>query len=258
MIREKLMSSDRNYVFVAMHRGDWRNYPENSRDAILSCIALGADIVELDVQMTKDGRFVLLHDNSLDRTTTGQGKASEHTLAEIKKLRLKSNQGGKDAKATDYDILTLEEALALAKGKILINIDKFTLHPYEILQAVEKAGALKDVLVKSTHGPANAKRLFKEYWKYVESGELLYRTALHAGCPVLLEESRTRREDTPAVDRGGAAQGVDVRDVHGFRRGRGADREGPHGARRAPHLDQHDVGLPQLRPRRGARLHQSG
>jgi len=174
MIREKLMSSDRNYVFVAMHRGDWRNYPENSRDAILSCIALGADIVELDVQMTKDGRFVLLHDNSLDRTTTGKGKASEHTLAEIKTLRLKSNQGGKDAKTTDYGILTLEEALALAKGKILINIDKFTQHPYEILQAVEKAGALKDVLVKSTHGPADAKRLFREYWKYVESGELLY------------------------------------------------------------------------------------
>ena len=110
MIREKLMSSDRNYVFVAMHRGDWRNYPENSRDAILSCIALGADIVELDVQMTKDGRFVLLHDDKLDRTTTGKGKVSEHTLAEVKQLRLKSNQGGKDAKATDYEVLTLEEA----------------------------------------------------------------------------------------------------------------------------------------------------
>ena len=39
---------------------------------------------------------------------------------------------------------------------------------------VEKEGALKDVLVKSTHGPADAKRLFREYWKYVESGELLY------------------------------------------------------------------------------------
>ena len=52
LIREKLLSNDRNYVFVAMHRGDWRNFPENSKDAILSCIALGADIVELDTQMT--------------------------------------------------------------------------------------------------------------------------------------------------------------------------------------------------------------
>ena len=173
-IRAKLLSKDRDYVFVAMHRGDWRNFPENSKDAILSCIALGADIVELDAQMTKDGHFILLHDGSLDRTTTGKGKVKDLTLAEIKKFKLKSNQGGKDAVATDYDILTLEEALALAKGKILINIDKFTQHPYEILQVVEKAGAMKDVLVKSTHGPADAKALFKEYWKNVESGELLY------------------------------------------------------------------------------------
>ena len=112
LIRAKLLSNDRDYVFVAMHRGDWRNFPENSKDAILSCIALGADIVELDAQMTKDGHFVLLHDGSLDRTTTGKGKVKDLTLAEVKKFKLKSNQGGKDAKATDYDIITLEEALA--------------------------------------------------------------------------------------------------------------------------------------------------
>ena len=174
LIREKLLSNDRNYVFVAMHRGDWRNFPENSKDAILSCIALGADIVELDTQMTKDGHFVMLHDGSLNRTTTGKGKVKDLTLAEIKQFKLKSNQGGKDAKATDYDILTLEEALALTKGKILVNIDKFTAHPYEILKVVEKVGAMKEVLVKSTHGPAEAKSLFREYWKNVESGELLY------------------------------------------------------------------------------------
>lgn len=52
-IREKLLSSDRNYVFVAMHRGDRRNFPENSKGAILSSITLGADIVELDVQRTR-------------------------------------------------------------------------------------------------------------------------------------------------------------------------------------------------------------
>ena len=142
LIREKLLSNDRNYVFVAMHRGDWRNFPENSKDAILSCIALGADIVELDTQMTKDGHFVMLHDGSLNRTTTGKGKVKDLTLAEIKQFKLKSNQGGKDAKATDYDILTLEEALALTKGKILVNIDKFTAHPYEILKVVEKVRCL--------------------------------------------------------------------------------------------------------------------
>ena len=76
-IREKLMSGDRDYVFVAMHRGDWRNFPENSKGAILSSIRLGADIVELDVHMTKDGRFILNHDNTFDRTTTGKGKVHD-------------------------------------------------------------------------------------------------------------------------------------------------------------------------------------
>ena len=80
-IREKLVSDDRNYVFVAMHRGDWRNFPENSKGAILSSIRLGADIVELDVHMTKDGRFVLNHDATVDRTTTGKGKVGDLTLA---------------------------------------------------------------------------------------------------------------------------------------------------------------------------------
>ena len=54
-IREKLMSGDRSYVFVAMHRGDWRNFPENSKGAILSSIRLGADIVELDVPIAHIG-----------------------------------------------------------------------------------------------------------------------------------------------------------------------------------------------------------
>lgn len=169
-IREKLVSGDRNYVFVAMHRGDWRNFPENSKGAILSSIRLGADIVELDVHMTKDGRFVLNHDESLDRTTTGKGLVRDHTLAEIKTLKMLDRNG----RPTGYDVLTLEEALEIARGRILVNIDKFTAHPREILDAVAAAGALKEVLVKSTHEPEDTRKLFGPYWKHVESGELLY------------------------------------------------------------------------------------
>ena len=169
-IREKLMSQDRDYVFVAMHRGDWRNFPENSKGAILSAIRLGADIVELDVHMTKDGRFILNHDKTMDRTTTGKGAVHDLTLAEIKQFKMRDRYGT----PTDYDVLTLEEALELTRGKILVNIDKFTAHPREILDAVAAVGALKEVLVKSTHAPDDARRFFGEYWKAVESGELLY------------------------------------------------------------------------------------
>ena len=139
-IKSKLGSTDRRYVFVAMHRGDWRNFPENSKGAILSSIRLGADIVELDVQRTKDGKFILNHDDTLNRTTTGKGKVSDHTLAEIKKLKLRDSKG----KPSEYDVLTLEEALELTRGKILVNIDKFTRHPREILEAVDAARDLDE------------------------------------------------------------------------------------------------------------------
>ena len=169
-IREKLLSDDRNYVFVAMHRGDWRNFPENSKGAILSSIQLGADIVELDVHMTKDGRFVLNHDKTIDRTTTGKGMVHDLTLAEIKQFKMRDKNGN----PTDYDVLTLEEALELTRGRILMNIDKFTAHPREILDAVAVVGALKEVLVKSLHDPDDARKFFGPYWKDVESGEILY------------------------------------------------------------------------------------
>ena len=174
-IREKLASGDRDYVFVAMHRGDWRNFPENSKGAILSAIRLGADIVELDVHMTKDGRFVLNHDNTFDRTTTGKGKVHDLTLAEIKQFKMLD----RDGKPTEYDVLTLEEALELTRGKILVNIDKFGKHPREILDAVEAAGAMKEVLVKARLPLAQAKETFGPHWARVESGELLFMPIVH-------------------------------------------------------------------------------
>ena len=75
-IRAKLDSADRDYVFVTMHRGDWRNAPENSVGAIEGSIAKGADIVELDVSATKDGEYVLLHDGTLDRGFKGDPDGS--------------------------------------------------------------------------------------------------------------------------------------------------------------------------------------
>ena len=174
-LRAKLLSDDRNYVFLAMHRGDWRHYPENSRGAIQGCIDCGADIVELDVARTKDGHFILNHDNSLDRTTTGKGKVSEHTLAEIKGYRLRDSSGGKQAEPTDYEVLTLEEAMEVTRGKILMNIDHFDSYPEEILDVVEKCGMTREVLVKAVFDREKTRQMFGEkHWAKVESGELLF------------------------------------------------------------------------------------
>ncbi len=63
-----------DYVVVVSHRGDWRNYPENSIAAIESVIRMGVDVMELDLKLTSDSVLVLCHDHTIDRTTTGKGR----------------------------------------------------------------------------------------------------------------------------------------------------------------------------------------
>ena len=89
-------------VSVISHRGDWRNTPENSIRAIQNCIDLGVNMVEIDIKKTKDNELILLHDKTLDRTTTGKGLPQDYTLAEIKQMRLRNGAGV----ATSHQIQT--------------------------------------------------------------------------------------------------------------------------------------------------------
>jgi len=120
-VLQRLRNPSEDYVLVVSHRGDWRYAPENSLRAVQRCIDLGVDIVEIDVRLTKDGHLVAMHDLTVDRTTTGTGKVSELTLAEIKELRLKNACG---VKGSHQQVPTLTEIMELAKGKIMINLDK--------------------------------------------------------------------------------------------------------------------------------------
>ena len=83
-----LEDSHNDQVIVVAHRGDWRNAPENSLQAIQNCIDMGVDMVEIDVRQTKDGQLVLMHDVTVDRTTTGTGKVSELTWEYLQGLQL--------------------------------------------------------------------------------------------------------------------------------------------------------------------------
>ena len=121
----KLLDHRKNApLLIASHRGQWREYPENSLGAINEAINDGADIVEIDVHLTADGVPVLMHDSTVDRTTNGTGKVSDFTLEEIKELRLKEGLGGKTAALTEYKVPTLEEAMLAAKGRAIVNLDK--------------------------------------------------------------------------------------------------------------------------------------
>ena len=75
-----------NKPYICAHRGASSGAPENTLAAFKLAVELGADAVELDTQLSKDGVPVILHDGAVDRTTNGHGKVRDLTLAEIKQL----------------------------------------------------------------------------------------------------------------------------------------------------------------------------
>lgn len=136
-----------NKIIVVSHRADWRNAPENSLQAIKNCIAMGVDMVEVDLNKTKDGHLILMHDRTLNRTTTGKGKPEEYTLEEIKQFYLKGGHGQK----TRHKIPTFEETMELCKGKIMVNIDKGYEYFKDAYEILEKTGTVDQCIMKSDH-----------------------------------------------------------------------------------------------------------
>ena len=106
---------------VSAHRGGaLPGYPENCIATFEHTLRHTFSILEIDLQRTKDGQIVLLHDPTLDRTTTGTGPVADRTLEELKRLRLKDSDG----KVTQYRMPTLDEALRWARGKTVVILDK--------------------------------------------------------------------------------------------------------------------------------------
>lgn len=141
---KQLNNSNGTDVLVIAHRGDWRNFPENSLEAFSSAINMGVDIIEMDVAKTKDNHFVILHDKTLDRTTNGKGLVSDWTLEALRTLYLKDGLGME----TGYKIPTLEEALMVCKGKALVNLDKSYDFFNEAFDVAKKTGTTKQIVMK--------------------------------------------------------------------------------------------------------------
>jgi glycerophosphoryl diester phosphodiesterase len=126
-------------VLIIGHRGGpTRDYPENAIETFERTYRAGTHSVEVDVQTTKDGKLVLMHDDELDRTTTGSGLVSDHTLADIQALSLETY-----SKTTDFHPPTLEAALDWAvKNNALLDIDKKRSASYDpIIAAIRAAKA---------------------------------------------------------------------------------------------------------------------
>ena len=147
------------YVVVASHRGDWRNYPENSIPAIESVIRMGVDIMELDLKLTKDSVLVLCHDHTIDRTTTGRGRVCDITYDSIQRCFLRTAHGVR----TPQKMPTLREALEVCKGRIVVNIDQGYEYYDLALAVTEELGVTDQVLIKGKRPVETVSAKFAEY-----------------------------------------------------------------------------------------------
>ena len=134
-------------VLVAAHRGDWRNFPENSLEGIGSAVKMGVDIVEIDLAMTSDSVLVLMHDRTVDRTTTGKGMVNTFTLDSLKNLFLRNGCGV----TTTYKIPSLKEVLFLCKDCVVINIDKGYQFYNDVDKLLRETGTTRQILIKGSY-----------------------------------------------------------------------------------------------------------
>jgi glycerophosphoryl diester phosphodiesterase len=143
-------------TLVSAHRGGPSpGLPENAiptMDAVLAAIPA---VMEVDVAASSDGVLFLLHDDRLDRTTTGEGVAAERAWAELSTLRLTDNAGW----VTPYAIPTLAEALDWAKGRTVLQLDFKRSAPYEAVIDLVREKGMEESVILIAYSVPSAKKL---------------------------------------------------------------------------------------------------
>src|SRR5438445_720194 len=104
-------------TLLAAHRGGALLWPENSLLAFRNAVALGADFIEFDVHLSRDGEVMVIHDPTLERTTNGQGAVRDRTVAELKALRLKDTAAVARARQAGIQVgaWTVNDAAAMQR-----------------------------------------------------------------------------------------------------------------------------------------------
>ena len=151
-LRDYLTWTEESTALIGAHRGGPEpGYPENCVPTFENALRYAPCLIECDVRMSKDSVLVMMHDETLDRTTTGSGKVVDHTLAELKELKLEDNEGD----VTAFSIPTLAEILEWAKGRAVLELDvKRPVTPEAIVDIVEAHDAEASVIVITYNLPA--------------------------------------------------------------------------------------------------------
>lgn len=138
---------------IVAHRGLSAEYPENTMLSFSKAVETGCDGIELDVQLTKDGQIVVIHDETVDRTTNGKGKVRDYSLEELRRL---DASGGRSGDFGFNPIPTFQEYLDFIADKPQwTNIEiKNSIFPYpglvdKVAEAVREKGLEGKVLFSS-------------------------------------------------------------------------------------------------------------
>lgn len=141
-----------NKPIISGHRGGMvKGFPENSIATLENTLKFTHAFFEIDPRLTKDSVIVLMHDATLDRTTTGKGKLSNYTWDELKELKLKDTEGN----ITEFGIPTLAEALEWAKGKTILNLDIKDV-PFEMTADIIEKYKANSYVMLTVHSPEQA------------------------------------------------------------------------------------------------------
>jgi len=141
-------------TLVAGHRGGAALWPENSLLAFRSALALGVDALELDLHLTADGEVVVLHDPSLDRTSTGTGAVRDLKLAELAAMRLKTREGAVTAErvptfAQVLDLVAPTSVELLPEIKVDTNRQRYDRIEEKVLALIRARGLLPRTIIQA-------------------------------------------------------------------------------------------------------------
>ncbi len=135
-------------VVIVAHRGMVAGFPENTLAAYRKAIEMGFSAIEIDLRATADGHIVVMHDDTVDRTTSGRGKVSELTLADVRSLDAGSHAG---PEFSGQKVPTFQEVLETVRGsgtKLVLDIKPGPLLDHRrIVRMTEQYGAILDVIV---------------------------------------------------------------------------------------------------------------
>lgn len=173
-----LLHPSSSKIFIAAHRGGYENdsrdkAPENSVANIQNCERYGYQLFETDIQRTQDGHFVIVHDPTIQRETTGVGNVGEMTLMELKGLRKKYRDGS----LSPEPVATLQQFLEQGKGRTVFKADMkpgVSPHFEAIMKLVAECNALDGIIFRVPYKEADFYDRYRKNGGFVAKHTLMF------------------------------------------------------------------------------------